>query len=130
MRWVGMKPGMACAYGVKAGKVMLALSGNPASSLTNLQCICYPALKKLAGYSEYDHKLFKIRLKDEMKKAGKGTRFIRGRLEITDGEAFLAFSKDQGNVVISSTVGCNAYGILTDMKAPVEAGTVICVFQI
>ena len=125
VRGVGMKPGMACAYGIKAGKVMLALSGNPASSLTNLQCICYPALRKLAGHRDSDHKLIKVKLVSEYKKAGKGTRFLRGRLEIIDGEAYLDFPKEQGNVVISSTVGCNAYGILTDMKAPVAGGTVV-----
>ncbi|MCR5002377.1 MAG: molybdopterin molybdotransferase MoeA, partial [Lachnospiraceae bacterium] len=125
VRGVRIKPGMACAYGLKDGKLMLALSGNPASSLTNLQCICYPALKKLAGYRDYDHKLIKMKLKDECKKAGKGTRFLRGRLDIIEGGAFLAAPLDQGNVVISSAIGCNAYGILTDMRAPLLSGSVI-----
>lgn len=127
---VGMKPGMACAYGLKDGKVMLALSGNPASSLTNLQCICYPALRKLAGYRDYDHKLIKMKLGNECKKAGKGTRFLRGRLTITDGEANLDFPDEQGNVVISSAIFCNAYGILTDMKAPVACGTKVDAFLV
>ena len=123
VRGVRMKPGMACAYGLKEGMVMLALSGNPASSLTNLQCICYPALRKLAGYREYEHKIIKMKLKNECRKAGKGTRFLRGKLEIIDGEAYLAAPGEQGNVVISSAIGCNAYGILTDVKAPVISGT-------
>ena len=130
VRGVGMKPGMACAYGLKEGKIMLALSGNPASSLTNLQCICFPALRKLAGYRDYDHKLLKLKLKDDCKKAGRGIRFLRGRLEIIDGEAYIAAPNDQGNVVISSAIGCNAYGILTDMKAPVPGGTMVDAFLI
>lgn len=130
VRGVGMKPGMACAYGVKDGKVMLALSGNPASSLTNLQCICYPALRKLAGRREYDHKPVKMKLKNECRKAGRGTRFLRGHLEIRDGEAYLAAPGEQGNVVISSAIGCNAYGILTDMKPPVAVGTLIDAFLV
>ena len=125
LKGVGMKPGMACAYGVKGGKLMLALSGNPASSLTNLQCICYPALRKLAGYKEYDHKLIKVRLKDDCLKAGRGTRFLRGSIDINDGEAYLCAPTGQGNVVISSSIGCNAYGILTDMQSPVKSGTLI-----
>ncbi len=125
VRGVGMKPGMACAYGIKAGKVMIALSGNPASALTNLQCICYPALKKLAGYKEYDHRLIKMKLKNDCKKAGKGTRFLRGRFEIEEGEAYLRSPEKQGNVVISSAAGCNAYGILKDMAPPVKKGSLI-----
>ena len=125
VRGVGMKPGMACAYGIANGKLMLALSGNPASSLTNLQCICYPALKKLAGYREYEHRLISMKLKEDCPKAGKGTRFIRGHIEYEAGEVYLSASSEQGNVVISSAIGCNAYGILSDMKAPVMKGTVI-----
>ncbi len=125
VRHVGMKPGMACAYGVREGRLWLALSGNPASALTNLQCICYPALKKLAGYTEYDHKIIRFRLMQECKKAGAGTRFLRGRAEYVDGEVYLNTPPRQGNVVISSAKGCNAYGILTDMTAPVKKGTMI-----
>ena len=122
---VKIKPGMACAYGVKAGKLMLALSGNPASSLTNLQCVCMPALRKLCGCLEYDHKIIKMRLKNDHTKGSKGIRFIRGRLIIENGEAVLDASNEQGNIVISSTIGCNAYGILEDTGGPVAGGTLI-----
>ncbi|MCR5508696.1 MAG: molybdopterin molybdotransferase MoeA [Lachnospiraceae bacterium] len=128
LRGVAMKPGMACAYGLKDGKIMLALSGNPASSLTNLQCVCYPALKKLAGYREYDHKLFRAKLKDGFSKSGKGTRFLRGRLGITGNEIYISVPSGQGNVVISSAIGCNAYGILNDTAAPAKEGTLIDCF--
>ena len=130
VRGVGMKPGMACAYGTANGKLMLALSGNPASSLTNLQCICYPALRKLAGYREYEHRMISMKLKEDCPKAGRGTRFIRGHIEYENGEVYLSASSEQGNVVISSAIGCNAYGILSDMKAPVMKGTVIRGFRI
>ena len=128
VRGVGMKPGMACAYGFANGKLMLALSGNPASSLTNLQCICFPALRKLAGYREYEHRLISMKLKEDCPKAGRGTRFIRGHIEYENGEVYLSASPEQGNAVMSSAIGCNAYGILSDMKAPVMRGTVISGF--
>ena len=127
---VRIKPGMACAYGVKDGKLMLALSGNPASSLTNLQCVCMPALRKMCGCLEYDHKIIKMRLKNDLNKGSKGTRFIRGRLIIENGEAVLDASKEQGNIVISSAVGCNAYGILEDTNGPVMKGTLVEGFAI
>ncbi|MCR4923800.1 MAG: molybdopterin molybdotransferase MoeA [Lachnospiraceae bacterium] len=114
VRGVKMKPGMACAYGLKKGRIMLALSGNPASSLTNLQCICLPALKKLTGLSEYEHNIIKMKLKGDCKKAGKGVRFIRGRLEFEEGELVFIPSVRQGNIVISSAINCNAYGIISE----------------
>ena len=126
VRGVTMKPGMACAYGVKDNKLMLGLSGNPASSLTNLQCVCYPALRKMAGRVLYDHQILRFRLGEDILKAGgKGTRFARGRSSIREGELCLDVPSAQGNVVISSAVYCDAYGILSNMSSPVKSGTYI-----
>lgn len=123
VRGVGMKPGMACAYGIKNTRLMLALSGNPASSLTNLQCVCYPALKKLAGYEVYDHQIVHFLTTQDIKKTGGGTRFVRGRTVIRDGKLYLDAPSAQGNVVISSAVRCDAYGVLSGVKEPVAGGS-------
>ncbi|MCR5358018.1 MAG: molybdopterin molybdotransferase MoeA [Lachnospiraceae bacterium] len=122
---VRIKPGMACAYGVRDDSLMLALSGNPASSLTNLQCICMPALRKKCGLKDFEHKMIKMRLEYDFKKTGPGTRFIRGQLKIKDGEAIFEASGRQGNVVISSAIGCNAYGIVNGGTGPLKAGDMI-----
>ena len=152
-RGVAMKPGMACAYGVKhrssektaeiaggpAGQasttdaalgdgLMLGLSGNPASSLTNLQCVCYPALRKMTGLGEYEHTTVRMKLGTEIRKTGKGTRFVRGRTVIREGELVFEAPSAQGNIVISSAARCDAYAVVTGMKAPVEQGTMVEVF--
>ena len=125
-RGVSMKPGMACAYGIKNGRLMLGLSGNPASSLTNLQCVCYPALKKLRGCAIYEHQILRFKLEGDILKAGgKGTRFVRGRSVAINGELCLEAARSQGNVVISSAVSCDVYGILSGVSAPVKSGTYI-----
>ncbi|HAG70112.1 MAG TPA: molybdopterin molybdenumtransferase MoeA [Lachnospiraceae bacterium] len=112
VRGVDMKPGMACAYGLKAGKLMLALSGNPASALTNLQCVCAPALRRLAGMRVFRHRLMKMKPKEAYHWRGSCVRFIRGRLEYEEGQVLLSNSGEQGNIVISSAIGCNAYGMI------------------
>ena len=130
VRGVNIKPGMACAYGYKDDRLMLALSGNPASSLTNLQCVCYPALKKLKGIREYEHELIKMKIKYDCIKKSSGVRFIRGRLKIEDGTAVLDAASEQGNVVISSAIGCNVYGIVSGKGGPLKAGTMIDGFSV
>ena len=139
IRGVAIKPGMACAYGVKGAsageestatgssgeRLMLGLSGNPASSLTNLQCVCYPVLRKMMGLTDYGHQMFRMKLGNDIRKTGKGTRFVRGRIVIRDGEMVFESPSEQGNVVISSAALCNAYGVLTGMTAPVTEGTMI-----
>ncbi|MCR5748193.1 MAG: molybdopterin molybdotransferase MoeA [Lachnospiraceae bacterium] len=122
---VKMKPGMACAYGIKDGRLMLGLSGNPASSLTNLQCICAPALRKLQGLKAYDHKIIKMLIREDFTKGSNGVRFIRGSAGFDDGRVVLKIQSDQGNIVISSMIGCNAYGIVPKDRIPVFAGDII-----
>ena len=135
VRGVAMKPGMACAYGIKKEdsntRLMLGLSGNPASSLTNLQCVCYPAIKKMMGLDQYEHQVVQIKVGDEIKKgAGKGTRFVRGRIAFRDGDIFFDSPSSQGNVVISSAARCDAYGVISGLKAPIKTGTKINVFSV
>ena len=125
VRGVDIKPGMACAYGVKEGMLMLALSGNPASSLTNLQCVCYPALRKLMGIGEFGHELIKMKLKNDCFKKSSGVRFLRGTVKIEKGQAVFNAPGEQGNVVISSSIGCNAYGIISVKEGRIDAGSMI-----
>ncbi len=125
VKGVNMKPGMACAYGIRGDSLMLALSGNPASSLTNLQCICYPALRKMCGLREYEHGIVKMKLGNDIKKGGKGVRFIRGRLCIEAGSAVFYSPAEQGNIVLSSAIGCNAYGLIEASVNPLKKGDII-----
>lgn len=122
-RGVDLKPGMACAYGVKEGKLICGLSGNPASSLTNFYAVAVPALKKLAGLQKYLPDEIEVTLNNGFKKKSPGTRLLRGKLDISDGTVRMTLPKDQGNVVLSSTVGCNAMAIVPAGSGPMEAGT-------
>ena len=127
---VDLKPGMACAYGIKAKKPVCGLSGNPASALTNFYCIAMPALKKMAGWAEPIPQEITVTLKNEFRKKSPGTRVLRGRLDLTDGTAGMIVSKDQGNVVLSSTIGCNVMAIVPPQSGPLAVGTVLKGFMI
>lgn len=129
-RGVCLKPGMACACGVKAGKLVCGLSGNPASALTNFYCIAMPALRKMAGWGQPVPQEIMLTLKNAFSKKSKGTRILRGRLDLTDGTARMIVPEDQGNVVLSSTIGCNAMAIVPAGSGPLPAGTVLKGFML
>lgn len=124
-RGVRLKPGMACAYGEKDGRLICGLSGNPASSLTNFCAVAVPALKKLAGRSDYLPREVMVTLKNGFSKKSPATRLLRGTLDLSDGTVGMTLPGDQGNVVISSAVGCNVMAIVPAGSGPVEAGTVL-----
>lgn len=122
-RGVAMKPGMACAYGVRDNKLVLGLSGNPASSLTNYCACALPAIRRLCGRANPIPAEIEMELANPFKKKSPATRFLRGRIDLTTGIARLIAPKDQGNVVLSSTIGCDAMAVIPAGSGPVEAGT-------
>ncbi|MCR5733809.1 MAG: molybdopterin molybdotransferase MoeA [Lachnospiraceae bacterium] len=126
---VSIKPGMACVYGIKSTKLMLALSGNPASALTNLHCVCMPALKKMAGYGQYRHELTEMRICSDFTAKGRNLRFLRGRTKFEKGEIFFDYNTSQGNVVISSAAGANAY-VMVKPGDGIKTGDIVKGFMI
>lgn len=108
VKGINMKPGMACCFAEKNGKIVLGLSGNPMSSVTTFYAVCLPAIKKMMGYQNYENKYFKAILKNSFnKKVGK-LRFLRAKAEIIDGKLYANLNLDQGNIVIKSLIDCNA----------------------
>lgn len=130
IRGTAMKPGMACAYAICRGKMIFGLSGNPASALTSFYAVAMPALKKLCSRSDFLPEEISTVLASGFDKKSPTTRFLRGHLELKNGIAGLNLPKDQGNVVLSSTIGCNAMAIIPAGSGPVEAGEVLKGFLI
>lgn len=122
-RGVGLKPGMACAYGMKGKKLVCGLSGNPASAITNFYAVAVPAIRKICGYREFLPKEIMVTLLDSFGKKRRCERILRGKLELSDGIVGMRISKDQGNVVLSSTIGCNVMAVIPAGGGPIEAGT-------
>lgn len=124
-RGVDLKPGMACAYGVKEGKPVCGLSGNPASSVTNFYAVALPALRKMAGHRIPEYREISVTLKDGFRKKSPMTRLLRGTLDLSDGTVRMSLPKDQGNVVLSSTIGCDVIAIVPAKSGPIEKDTML-----
>ena len=129
-RGVALKPGMGCAYGLREGKPVCALSGNPASALTNFYAIAAPVFRKLAGWAEPVPPEIRMELADPFPKKSPVTRLLRGRLDLSEGRVRLRISADQGNVVLSSVIGCDAMAVIPGGSGPLPAGTVLAGFRL
>lgn len=116
IRGVDLKPGMACAYAIKDGKLIFGLSGNPASCMVNFYTVAMPALKKLAGYAKVVPDEITMTMEDGFGKKSISTRILRGTLDLSSGQVIFKKAKGQGNVILSATVGC-------DVMALIPAGT-------
>lgn len=122
-RGVDFKPGMACAYGVREGKLLCGLSGNPAAALTNFHLAAAPALRRLAGRRDYLPREVEAALASPFPKASPMERVLRGRLVLERGRVELEVPEGQGNAVLSSAAGCDALALVPAGSGPVPAGT-------
>ncbi len=129
-RGAPLKPGMACAYAVLDGKLICALSGNPTSSIVNFLIIARPAILKMAGNAEFETQMFKLILKGSFRKKSKGMRLLHGKLDISDGTVRMDLSSEQGNVIVSSTIGCECMAVVPAGSGPLEPGTELMGFRI
>ena len=116
IRTLFLKPGGASAYGVKNGKLICGLSGNPASALTNFYAVVLPVIRKLQGMAQPELREIPVVLAEEFGKKSPKTRLIRGTLELEDGRAKMRVSRGQGNGVLHSLIGC-------DLLAEIPAGS-------
>ena len=130
VRGVDMKPGMACAYGVKDGKLVCGLSGNPAAAATNFYAVVLPALNRLCGKKDVLPKELTVTLAESYPKKSHTTRFLRGSLELSDGTVKLRLPQSQGNVVVSSMIGSNVIAVVPAGSGPLPAGTRLKGFMI
>ena len=121
------KPGKACFYAVRDGKMICALSGNPASAMTNYHAVAKAGLKRLCGWNQGDCFPAEIRvaLKEDFPKKSKNERWVRGRLDLSDGTVRIDVPKQQKNSALSSTVGCDVMAVIPAGSGPLPAGTVL-----
>ena len=122
-RGVQLKPGMACAYGIRGDRLVCALSGNPASCIINFYTVALPALRKMSGCRAPIPEELTLTLADAFPKPSNVTRILRGTLDLHDGTARLRLPRDQGNVVLSSTIGCDVFAVVPAGSGPLPEGT-------
>lgn len=130
VRGVNMKPGMACAFGEKEGKLVFGLSGNPASALTNYYACVMSAVRKLTGRKDLIPERMIMHLKEDVNKRSPSVRFLRGRLDLKDGRVGFVPSAGQGNVMLADMIGCYAFAVIPAGSGALPAGTRVTGFQV
>ncbi|MCR5790976.1 MAG: NTP transferase domain-containing protein [Lachnospiraceae bacterium] len=132
---IRMKPGSCTAAGVmskeKAGRTLiLCLSGNPGAAFTAFFAVCMPALKKICGRTDTEPACMKLPLLYPMKKKSGQTRFLRGRLLLSDGRAFFAENDHQGNGMLRSFSDFDLMAEIPAGSDALPAGAEVTVYRI
>lgn len=129
-RGVAIKPGMACAYGVKDGKLLCGLSGNPVAAMLNFSAVALPAIRRLCGRRDCLPQEIELTLASDFEKSGRGTRLLYGSLDLSDGTVRLRFPPRQGGAALGGAVGCDAVAIVPAGSPPLRAGSKLKGFRL
>ncbi len=123
-----MKPG-SCIFAAKLNEALiLSLSGNPGAALTAYYRICLPAIRLMAGRSDYMLREAMMPLARTCGKTCQNPRILKGHTEISEGKICFAAHEGQLNGMQASFLYMDAFAQLPPADVPIVAGTMVRVF--
>lgn len=122
---IKIKPGSAVIAATLDNKLILGLSGNPASAIVTLQLLGMPFINKLTGKEIKQLEKTKVIMLEPFEKASPKGRYIRGRLVIIEGIAYFEQNESQSNGAISSLKDCNLIGEIKPGTSSLNKGDMI-----
>ena len=109
----------------KEGKLILGLSGNPASASLGLFLLGLPFIRALCGQEKKPVPRTRARLLTPIEKDSPYGRLVRGRMELVNGEVCFCGMDHQGNGALTSLLGCDLIADIPPDTPPLPAGAVI-----
>ena len=122
---VDIKPGRPTAFGLKNGKPVFSLPGNPVSSMITFEQFVRPALLKMMGHQRVIKPHIKAVLKEPIKKKPGRVQFLRVRVVDDGGQLLATSSGDQNTGILRTLLRANGIAILPADREQVLAGEVV-----
>lgn len=120
---VSIKPGMPVLAGVKAGKMFIGLSGNPAAASISFETLIRPVLLKMGGRQHWQRPVIRATLAREFGKSSEARRFVWAYWW-QDGKTIMVKPLHyQGNGMLKSAMGANCLIVIPAGTPPLSAGS-------
>ena len=109
---VDIKPGRPTAFGLKNGKPVFSLPGNPVSSMITFEQFVRPALLKMMGHQRVIKPFVRAVMQETIKKKPGRVQFLRVRVA-NDGQRLVASSSgDQNTGILRTLLRANGIAVL------------------
>lgn len=120
---INMRPGRPLAFGQIDNKLFFGLPGNPVAVMVSFLQFVQPALRKLAGESQWQNRLIPA-ISDVALRSRKGrTEFTRGIYQLgDDGRLHVKTTGAQGSGMLSSMVKGNCLIVIDEHDDAIEVG--------
>ncbi|UCG38911.1 MAG: molybdopterin molybdotransferase MoeA [bacterium] len=128
---VAQKPGKPMTFGVRHGRPVFALPGNPVSTSLSFELYVRPALRKMMGHTRLFRPTVRAILEEDVKKKRGRRNFIRGVVERkADGILYAHTTGEQGSGILRSMSSANGIIILPEDAEGAKAGDRVEVYLI
>jgi molybdopterin molybdotransferase len=124
---VEIKPGRPLAFGVKEGKPVFSLPGNPVSTLVTFEEFVRPALLRMMGHRRVIKPYVPATLRGEVRKKPGKVHFLRVRIEVENGIRWATSAGDQSTGILKTMLGANGIAVLPKEKTVIAAGEEVAV---
>ena len=118
---VRLKPGKPTWFGVRDGKLVFGLPGNPVSAMVTFHLFARPALRRLAGADPADTRTRAI-ADVPLERSPERDQVIRCRLALGDDGWHVEPTKAQGSHVLSSMLDAQAFALVEAGEGAIAAG--------
>jgi len=122
---IGIKPGGPTAFALYNDTPVFSLPGNPVSTMITFEEFVRPALLRMQGHRQVFRPLFKVTLREAVKKKAGKVQIIRLRLEKEDGHWYGTSAGNQQTAILRTMVDAQAIAILPADSTSFVAGELV-----
>ena len=124
---VDIKPGGPTAFGMKEGKPVFSLPGNPVSTMVTFEELVRPALLRMMGHRRVIKPYVRAILRGEARKKPGKVHFLRVRIEVENGMNWATPAGDQNTGILGTMLRANGIAVLPKDKTVFSAGEEVAV---
>ena len=121
-RRVDIGPGAPTCFGLRDGKPVFCLPGNPVASMITFEEFVKPALLKMMGHRRVLKPLVRAILQEEVRKKPGKIKFLRVRLESVGGKLLAYSSGDQNTGILKTMLMADGWAVLPSERVSFSAG--------
>jgi len=124
---IDIKPGRPTAFGMKDGKPVFSLPGNPVSTMVTFEEFVRPALLKMMGHRRVIKPYVQATLRSEVRKKPGRVHFVRVRIDVENGMNWATSAGDQNTGILGTMLRANGIAMLPKDKSVFSPGEVVAV---
>jgi molybdopterin molybdotransferase len=122
---IDIKPGRPTAFGIREGKPVFSLPGNPVSSMITFEELVRPALRRMLGHTRVLRPALQAVLREPAKKKAGRLHFLRVQVTYENGQLFASSAGDQNTGILRTMVRANGIALLPADREHFAAGDTV-----